>query len=301
MAAGDVVGVQVPASSANLGPGFDALAAALDLPLIAWTTDREERRVLAEGEGAGELPAGDGNLVWRALAAYCDWAGIPPPAISVRVRSAIPLQRGLGSSAAAAVAGAALGRAITSGGGGDQDLIDLAAALEGHADNAAAAMLGGLCVVVNGRARRLEPSEALRPIACIPTARQSTEVARGLLPAEIPLAAAAANAARTAAVLAGLSGAMAWQPEAMRDVLHEPPRLTAMAASGALVEAVRGAGLGACLSGAGPSVLVIAPAEDGQAADRVIELAGPDWTVLPLRWDRAGAEVCPRTIFPVQE
>ncbi|MPZ88021.1 MAG: homoserine kinase [Nitriliruptorales bacterium] len=295
------VGVQVPASSANLGPGFDALAVALDLPLIAWTTDREERRVLAEGEGADELPAGEENLVWRALVAYCDWAGTPPPEISVRVRSAIPLQRGLGSSAAAAVAGAALARAFTGGGGGDQDLIDLAAALEGHADNAAAAVLGGLCVVVDGCAHRLEPSETLRPIACIPTARQSTEAARGLLPDEIPLGEAAANAARTATVLAGLSGTMAWRPEAMRDILHEPPRLAAMVASGALVEAVRSVGLGACLSGAGPSVLVIAPAGNGEAASLVARLAGPDWMVRSLRWDRAGAEVCPQAIVAVRE
>lgn len=287
----ETIVVQVPASSANLGPGFDALAVALDLPLIAWVVDREERRVLAEGEGAEELPVGDDNLVWRALLAYCEWAGTAPPEVSIRVRSAIPLQRGLGSSAAAAVAGVALGRAATRAGGGDQDLIDLAASLEGHADNAAAATLGGLCVVVDGRARRVEPSDALRPIVCIPSVRQSTEIARGLLPGKVPLADAAANGARTAVVLAGLSGAMAWEPEVMRDVLHEPARLAAMAPSGALIAALREAGMGACLSGAGPTVLVIARSGSDEDLARVTELAGQEWTVRTLDWDRAGAAV----------
>jgi homoserine kinase len=294
------VGVEVPASSANLGPGFDALAVALDLRLTAWTTARAEARVVTEGEGEAELPQDEGNLVWRALTAYCDWAGVPVPEASLRVRNPIPLARGLGSSAAAAVAGLALGRAVTGAGGGDRDLVRLAAELEGHADNAAAAMLGGLCVVVDGQPVRLEPSEALRPVVCVPETRQSTQEARGLLPATVPLADAAANGARAALVLAGLSGAAAWRPEAMHDVLHEPPRLAAMTASGALVRQLRADGIGACLSGAGPTVLAIVGVRDLDGVERIREFA-EGFAVHALGWDRAGAAVCPPTVPPHRE
>lgn len=297
----DVVGVEVPASSANLGPGFDAFAVALDLTMVVWTAARGDVRVQAAGEGAGELPGGDDNLVWRAFASYCAWAGVAVPDVSLRTRSAIPLERGLGSSAAAAVAGAALGRAATRGGGRDADLVALAADLEGHPDNAAAAVLGGLCVVFDGTPRRLEPTDALRPVLCVPPARQSTEVARGLLPDQVPLAAAAANGARAAVVLAGLSGAMAWEPSAMTDVLHEPPRLAVMGETGALVAALREQGLGACLSGAGPSVLAVVRARDVDAEASVRAAAPSDWTVHALRWDRGGASVCPPTVLPREE
>jgi len=296
----DVIGVEVPASSANLGPGFDALAVALDLHLTVWTAGRAGQRVVSEGEGAGELPTGEANLVWRAFSAYCDWAGVPVPDVALRVRNDIPLERGLGSSAAAAVAGVALGRAVTRGGGRDADLVALAADLEGHADNAAAAVMGGLVVVAGGRPRRLEPAPTLRPVVCVPATRQSTAEARGLLPAQVPLADAAANGARTALVLAGLSGAIGWDPAAMADVLHEPARLAAMPAAGALVDGLRGEGIGACLSGAGPSVLAIVPAGDDRAADRVRELAGEGWAVTPRGWDRAGAAVCPPTVLPLR-
>lgn len=292
----EVVGVEVPASSANLGPGFDALAVALDLRLAVWTAEPGEARVLTEGEGADEVPTGDDNLIWRALAAYCDGAGVGVPEVSLRVRNPIPLARGMGSSAAATVAGLALGRALTGAGGRDEDLVALAAQLEGHADNAAAAVLGGLCVVVDGVPHRLEPTDALRPVLCIPATRQSTAEARGLVPATIGVPEAAANGARAALVLAGLSGATAWQPEAMRDVLHEPARLAAMARSGALVACLRGQGVAACLSGAGPSVLaVVSSARDGQEVAAVREAVDEGWTVMPLRWDRAGAAARPPT------
>ncbi len=294
----EVVGVEVPASSANLGPGFDAFAVALDCTLVVRTSDRGDQRVHTEGSGAGELPTGDDNLVWRALLAYCERFEVAAPDVSLMVRNAIPLERGLGSSAAAAVAGVALGRAVTRAGGRDADLIELAAGLEGHADNAAAAVLGGLVVWAGGRARRLEPSPALRPVLCVPVARQSTEAARRMLPAQVPLAAAAANGARAAVVLAGLSGGIAWDPQVMTDELHEPARLAAMPESGALVGALREAGVGACLSGAGPSVLAIVASVDDAAVQSVRNLAGDAFDVRPLRWDLAGAAVCPPTVIP---
>jgi len=283
------VAVEVPASCANLGPGFDAFAVAVDLRLEASTTDPAEQPVTTEGEGAEEVPTGEDNLVWRALLAYCAWAGTGPPAVSLRVRSAIPLQRGLGSSAAAAVAGVALGRALTGAGGRDADLIALAAGLEGHADNAAAAVLGGLCAVVDGRPHRFEPTGTLRPVLCVPATRSSTAEARSRLPAQVPLAEAAANAARAALVLAGLSGTSAWNPDVLRDGLVEPSRMAALPASGALIEALRAAGVGACLSGAGPSVLAVVDPSDQTALERIRSLARAGWQVLALGWDRAGA------------
>jgi len=286
---GPAAAVAVPASSANLGPGFDALAVALDRYLVAAAGPVGDRRVLPLGEGAGELPTGEDNLVWRALVAYCDRVGAPVPDVSLTVRNEIPLERGMGSSAAAAVAGVALGRELVGGGARDADLVALAAELEGHPDNAAAAVLGGLVVVAAGAPRRLEPSETLRPVVCVPALRQGTGEARALLPAQIPLADAAANGARAALVLAGLAGATAWDPAAMTDVLHEPARLAAMPQAGTLVGALRDEGIGACLSGAGPSVLAVVPNAAGDHLERIRHLAADGWQVWPLRWDRGGA------------
>ncbi len=306
LAPDEIVGVQVPASSANLGPGFDAFAVALDLRLVAVTREREERRVVAEGEGTDELPADETNLVWRCLSAYCRHAGVTEPDVTLCVRNPIPLQRGLGSSAAAAVAGVTLGRALTGGGGTDDELIALVTEVEGHADNAAAALLGGLVVVASTASgerivRRLEPTPRLCPVVCVPSTRQATTAARDLLPAALPTPEAAANAARAALVLAGLVGLTDWDPALLHDTLHEPPRLDAMGPmgeAGALVAGLRAAGLGACLSGAGPSVLALVEAGDREAIERVRTLAGDDVRVLPLGWDVAGAAVCPPTVLP---
>lgn len=289
------VGVVVPASSANLGPGFDALAVALDVRLEVRTAPRGSERVTTRGEGAGELPTDDRNLVWRALATCCEHVGAEVPDVSLVVDSAIPLERGMGSSAAAAVAGLVLGRALCAARLGAHELIELASSLEGHPDNAAAAVLGGVVLCRPGRVARLEPTGELRPVVCVPDTRQSTEAARGLLPADVPLADAAANGARVAAVLAGLTGATPLDVEAMTDVLHEPARFDAMPATGRLVEALRAAGVPACLSGAGPSVLAVVPARAEAPVDRLRDLAGDGWTVLAAGWDRAGAVACGST------
>lgn len=287
------VGVEVPASCANLGPGFDSLAVAVDLRLAAWTAPRAPERVTSEGEGAGELPTDERNLVWRSFVGYCERFGAQVPDVSLRVTSDIPLERGLGSSAAGAVAGVALARAVTGAGGSDQELIELAAALEGHADNAAAAVLGGVVACVGGRALSFEPASGLRPLVCVPMQRQSTEAARGMLPERVALADAAANGGRAALVLAGLTGACAFDPASMVDVLHEPARLEAMPETGRLVTDLRAGGYGACLSGAGPSALVVVGGRQQGAIERVRELAGPQWQVRELAWDRGGAWIRP--------
>jgi homoserine kinase len=157
------------------------------------------------------------------------------PDVSLRSRNAIPLERGMGSSAAAAVAGAALARAVTAAGGRDLDLIDRGRGARGSCRQRGRRGPRGVCVAVDGVVRRLEPSSALRPIVCIPHVRQSTNEARAFLPEHVTLAEAASNGARAAMVLAGLSGAVAFEPSAMVDVLHEPARLAAMTGSGRLV------------------------------------------------------------------
>ena len=262
------------------------------------STERGPARVAMTGEGAGEIPTDDTNLIWRMFVAYCERFGVEAPEVSLQVHSEIPLERGLGSSAAAAVSGVALGRACTRAGGGDQDLIDLVAAEEGHADNAAAATLGGIVAVTEGRARRFEPGPDVAPVLCIPAVRQSTAAARALLPSAVPLRDAAANGGRTALVLAGLTGAIPLDADLMRDVLHEPARFRAMPESGALVSSLRDVGVPACLSGAGPSVLAVVRAVDEATVDRVRGLAGADWTVRLATWDRSGAAACPPTVVP---
>jgi homoserine kinase len=289
------VRVAVPATSANLGPGFDALAVAVDVHLAVQTVDRLDARVTIEGEGAGELANDDSNLVWRAFVAFCDHAGVATPDVSLHLTNRIPLERGMGSSAAAVVAGAALARAFTEASATDHALVALATELEGHPDNAAAAVHGGLVVCHDGVVRRLDPTEALRPVLCVPVARHSTAAARGLLPETVPLSDAAANGARAAAVLAGLSGGTAWDPTAMYDVLHEPARLAAMPDSGAVVTDLRARGIGACLSGAGPSVLAVVGSRDRAALDTIRAVMPGGWGLTPAGWDRAGA-VTERTL-----
>ena len=290
----DIVGVEVPASAANLGPGFDAFAVALGIHLVAWTDDPGPRHVVCSGHGAEELPGDERNLVWRAFTAFCAHAGVPVPEVSIVARNAIPLERGLGSSAAAAVAGAALARAVTGATAADADLIALVADVEGHADNAAAAVRGGLVVVEGGRSRRLEPSRSLHPVVFVPTDRQSTSASRAALPVTVAVADAAANGARAALVLGGLAGAMAWDPAALRDVLHEPVRLAAMPRTADLLTRLRADGVGACLSGSGPTVLAVlpgsAPADD---LGHWRAVAGPGWEIAAPGWDRSGAAVCP--------
>lgn len=292
-----ILEVRVPATSANLGPGFDAFGIALDFYFTVRVGPREHRRVVPTGEGADELPTGDDNLVWRALVRYCRRFNTAIPDVTLHADNAIPVERGMGSSAAAAVAGVALGRALTKAGGRDQELIDLAAEFEGHPDNAAPAFLGGLVVCHDGTATRLDPTDRLRPVLCVPTTRQSTEAARGVLPEGIQLREAAANGARAAVVLAGLAGVMVFDPNAMRDVLHEPARFEVMPASGELVQTLRTSGIAACLSGAGPSVLAITETADWTTADyqnaleTIRAAAGRKFNLRVARWDRAGAMV----------
>lgn len=293
--------VQVPATTANLGPGFDALGAAVTVHLQARTLPRDayEARVTTSGEGADELSGDDDNLVWRSFVRFCEHAGLEVPEVSVRVANAIPLERGLGSSSAAIVAGLGLARALTGAAVGDLDLVRLATEIEGHPDNVAPAVLGGLTSSVVGddgelTVRRVNPHARLRPLVLVPTARQLTEQARGVLPASLERGDVAREAARAAHVVGALGGLWPVEPGAAGDLLHEPARLEVMEATRAVVADLRAAGLHAWLSGAGPSAAVSVPAVDDGALGGAREVAERHgFALLELDWDLRGLVVCP--------
>jgi homoserine kinase len=297
--------VTVPASSANLGPGFDTLGLALaryDDIEAATADDGLVVEVVGEGSGGGPgggtagVPLDEGHLVVRAMRRTFDALGSTPPGLRLRCRNRIPHSRGLGSSAAASVAGAVaaaalLGREPEA----DRDLLlQVAASLEGHADNAAASLLGGFvvawCQAGNNRpcygAARLEPHEKLHPVALIPAEESSTAMTRMLLPDKVPLADAVFTASRTALGVCAFTTRPELLLTATEDRLHQPYRRPAYPASGALVDRLREQGIPAVISGAGPTVLAL-PA-DGTLPEGLVE---PWFVVTPLPVDRRGAVV----------
>jgi homoserine kinase len=260
------IGVEVPATSANLGAGYDCLGLALDL------VDRIEVEVRAggpielevDGEGAGELVGDRENRFVRGLEAALGAVRGPLPASAgwgIRMHNAIPLTRGLGSSAAATVGGLIAGNALLGDPLPPAELLRLAAGIEGHPDNAAAALFGGFVVVAVVGERmetiRFDVPRDLRAVLFIPELRLSTVAMRDVLPASVPLADAVANLGRVALGVAGLATRRADLLGVLTvDRLHEPYRSAAYPQLPRLVEAARGAGaLGACLSGAGSSVI----------------------------------------------
>lgn len=292
------VHVRVPATSANLGPGFDAVAIALALyDDVVVRVAESGLAVDVAGEGADEVRRDERLLVVRALRATFDQLGGHPRGLEVVCANRIPHARGLGSSAAAIVAGVTAARALAAGGAEMLDAagaLRLAADLEGHPDNVAACLSGGATVAWTGpqgvEALRLEPAAGLAPVAFVPTARSSTVEARRLLPESVPHADAAANAARAAL----LTQALTLRPElllaATEDRLHQPYRAQSMPATATLVARLRAAGVPAVVSGAGPAVLALTTT--GTAEDAVALVDGA-WTVLRLDVDRLGARVVP--------
>lgn len=257
------VRVSVPATSANLGPGFDAFGLALSL------RDELEAEVLPAGlaievEGAGSdgVPRDESHLVVRAMRAAFELMGAQPPGLRLSCHNVIPHARGLGSSSAAIVAGLVLARGLVPGGqllASDESLFELACDLEGHPDNVAAAFYGGF--VISGRendawyAVRVGVDPRVTAVVFVPPTGVETRVARGLLPASVSHADAAANSGRAALLVAAMAG----QPEhllvATRDWLHQDQREPAMPETLALVRRLRAAGVPAVVSGAGPTVL----------------------------------------------
>ena len=285
-----VLRVRVPASTANLGPGFDALGLALALSdEVEVTLAASGLRVEVHGEGAGQVPTDEDNLVVRALRAACQQCGYRPDGLVLRCHNAIPHSRGLGSSAAAAVAGVLAGYALA-GMQPDEAALDLAAGFDGHADNAGASLLGGLVISWRDeqsfRAVRLEPHPGLAPVLLVPAQTSATKVTRGLLPAEVPHADAAFTAGRAALLVHALTAAPHLLLAATEDRLHQSYRRPAYPATGRLVDALRAAGVPAAVSGAGPTVLALPASGEALTA---VNTTG--FTQLPLDVARVGAGV----------
>ena len=311
--------VRAPATSANLGPGFDALGLALTLydEVEAWIGE-SGLALEVSGEGAHLAQAGEAHLVVRAMRAAFAVTGGQPPGLGLRCVNSIPHGRGLGSSAAAIVSGILAARALAPRGTAllpDEAVFELATDLEGHPDNVAACLVGGLTIawMVEGhpRASRLEPLASITPVVCIAPGPVRTDVARGVLPERVPHRDAAANAGRSALLVAALTGqsrpALAGTGhadgvgvliDATRDRLHQDYRAVAMPHTHALVERLRAAGIPAVVSGAGPSVLALLGA-DGASDNRhhldslgsIVRETGNAWHVSSLDVERQGARV----------
>ena len=284
--------VSAPATSANLGPGFDCLAVALDLGNAVVITRRPgPLEVRVTGEGAGELAEDAGNLVCRALA-----SGLGSlDGLAVECRNRIPLGRGLGSSSAAACAGLVAANALGGLRWTPDELLARAAELEGHADNAAACIAGGMVAVRPGPVWAPVPvPEELGFVAVIPEERTSTDAARRALPAQVPLADAAVTLAHAVALTLALSeGRLDDLGELLEDRLHEPYRAVAVPGIEALRGLVGRAGcLGATISGSGPSMLLWCRRDDADAlaaeAERALAAAGAPGRARPSRVSAAG-------------
>lgn len=295
---GMCVRARVPATSANLGPAFDTAGLSLalydDLEVSVGT---DGCSVEVTGEGAGSVPRDESHLVLRALRAGLDHLGTDQPGLLLRAHNRIPHGRGLGSSAAATVAGLVVARELARSAGSprvldDLSLLTLATSFEGHADNVAAALLGGLVLVwadpaSNVQAVRLSPDPRVRPVLLVPLDTLSTARARELLPESVPHRVATHSAGRAALLVTALTQRPDLLWAATEDRLHQPYRASAFPESMALVEDLRAQGVAAMISGAGPGVLVLTTAENVSSV-----LVPPDgWQRLVLDVDQDGARV----------
>jgi homoserine kinase len=291
------VRVRVPASSANLGPGFDSLGLALGLyDVVEACVADDGVGVEVLGEGATSVACDETHLVVRAMRTTWDRTGGAPAGLRLRCRNAIPHSRGLGSSAAAAVAGAVAAVLLA---GRDLEaehdtVLQVTAGMEGHADNAAASLLGGFVVAwetsgATGRrydAVRRDVHRDIHPVALVTGTESLTATTRGLLPDRVPLVDAAFTGSRTALAVLAFTQAPELLLAATEDRLHQGYRRPAYPDSADLVDALRALGVPAAISGAGPTVLAL-PADGTLPAG--LDLRGA--TPLPLPVDTAGAVV----------
>lgn len=256
------VTLRVPATTANLGPGFDCLGLALDIwNEVIFKLDGEGINVQIEGEGANHLPRDERNLILRAAARLYERAGVSfPKGIQLHCRNAIPTSSGLGSSASAVIAGLCAARKLLDSPISDIELLALAAEFEGHADNAAACLLGGLVIVIKAKEGWIAekvPMQPLKAVIVLPEIKLSTRQARAALPKNISRKDAVANIGRTALLVHALrEGRKGLLKQAMYDSLHQPYRLKLIpGAKEALKAAYNTGAYGVALSGAGPSLI----------------------------------------------
>ena len=292
--------VSVPATSANLGPGYDSLGLALELRdyVTATLTDQPGVTVTIEGQGAGVLPTDETHLVAKTVIDACATFGLDVQGLELTCQNAIPQGRGLGSSAAAIVAGLVLARELADAPVTEDDLLQMANAIEGHPDNVAACLLGAMTIawidpdgLANSVSMNVHPE--IFPLVAVPQIELSTKKARGLIPAQIPHVDAAFNVARSALLVVSMIGDPTFLLEATDDRLHQSYRNEAYPESMALVHALREQGIAACISGAGPSVLALCNASNAQQAMETVSTQG--FTAIPVPVADQGPVLVPQT------
>ena len=295
--------VQVPATSANLGPGFDSfgLALAMHDRYVAQILDDAGLDIDVTGEGADEVPRTDKNLLVKAMNKGFEYLGGKPKGIAVRALNVIPHGRGLGSSASAIIGGLCLARALVLTGidkMSDEKLLELATDMEGHPDNVAAALYGNAVVAWQedqhgkeiAQAISLSVDTRIRAIAFIPSTAVATSKARKMLPEMIPHRDAARNSANSALLVHALTLRPDLLFRATQDFLHQSYRSEAMPASFALLTKLRGAGVAAFISGAGPTVLALHTGNESDVAE-LIRAAGSKFEAKSLEIARSGATI----------
>lgn len=298
--------VMVPATSANIGPGFDSFGIALDMQdrYVAQVTDEPGLDLDFAGEGATELRRDEKNLLVTAMNKGFDFMGGRPRGLAVRALNVIPHGRGLGSSAGAIVGGLVLARALVLSGNdrmNDEALLTLATKLEGHPDNVSAALLGGATVswqeMLQGqkiaRAVKISVDPRISALALIPALSVSTSKARKLLPETVPHSEAVLNSTRAALLVHALSSRPDLLFTATEDFLHQKYRQEVMPHSFSLVSKLRGTGMAAFISGAGPTVLVLHTGSPEAVAEihSLAGAAGIEFSLTPLAISERGASV----------
>ena len=303
---GRSVWVKVPATTANLGPGFDTLGLALSIyDELQFTTRAQPGATIdVRGVGAGEVPTDESSLVVRAVAHTFAHYGVEMPGLDIVAHNGIPHGRGLGSSGAAIVAGVMAAKGLLEG------IVDIdadgllarATELEGHPDNVAPALFGGLTIAwmtpEGPRHKKLIVHRGVSPFVAVPKESvMSTALARSLQPVSVPHEDAIFNVSRSALLIAALIQSPELLLAATEDKLHQSYRASAMPETDALIQVLRSHGLAAVVSGAGPSILVLGsdPAQRLVAADLVEKSATSEWECLLLAVDFKGATVVPHS------
>ena len=297
---GRKVTVKVPATSANLGPGFDTLGMALSYydELIVEAVAGSGAVVEVHGEGAGEVATDEKNLVVKSIAYTFAKYGQKLPGLKLTAHNIIPHGRGMGSSGAAVVSGIVAAKGLLDGlvEISDEDLLTIATELEGHPDNVAPALSGGLTIAWEDESgphhKKLFVHRGVSPLELVPNHKMSTALARSLQPESVPHDDAVFNVSRSALLIAALTQSPELLLAATEDRLHQDYRAAAMPETDAIVKLMREHGHAAVVSGAGPSVLVLAsdPAQRLEAA-KLAAKHYPDWQALLLAVDFKGATV----------
>lgn len=282
--------VRVPASVANLGPGFDCLGAAVGIYLRLRISQSDK----AEVTGVGKRRPPEDNLTYQAFARAFEAAGTNAPPIRIEQIEVYPSARGLGASASAIVAGLVAAREIGDLSASDAELAQIAISIEGHSDNVLPAYFGGLVLSSPHGWMRFEITGSVSPLILVAAGKFQTEKARAVLPADLPREDAVANASATAALVSVLTGseppeALYWATE---DRIHEPYRLPLMGDTMDVHQMMRSLRYATALAGAGPSLICLVATERLEEAEVVARKIVPDgWEVVTPGWDLEGAQV----------